>query len=156
VGGGRWNPAGSFPVVYLNRTVSLARLFVAHKYRNTPYGPEDLDPAEAPLLVVTNVPSREYVDVVTDRGCRAAGLPASYPRTDDGREVEWDACQPVGALAWQEAEAGIACRSATSGAVKADEELAWFQRDHQLQPISSQRFEDWFWGQSVGQQPDAS
>jgi hypothetical protein len=73
--GGRWNEAGSFPVVYLSRTKSVARKFVAHKLGDQPYSPEDLDPAAGPLLVTSDLENEDHVDVVTDEGCIAAGLP---------------------------------------------------------------------------------
>lgn len=121
--GGRWTAPGSFPVVYLNRSVSLARLFIAHKVRDLPYGPEDFDPDSGPVLVNVELPSERYVDVVTDSGCAAVGLPKA---------------------AWNQDEAGIACRSATSRALKSDEELAWFQRGAQLGAAGVESFMEWF------------
>src|SRR5207247_831120 len=53
--GGRWNPPGSFPVVYLCRTVEVARAVLYQKLAQHPYGPEDLDPVRAPVLVATVV-----------------------------------------------------------------------------------------------------
>lgn len=144
--GARWNAAGSFPVVYLNASVEMSRRFVAHKLRGHPYGPEDLDPEAGPTLVSTSVPTAAYVDVVTDRGCRAAGLPASYPLTPAGDVVPYEMCQPIGRRAWHGGEPGIACRSATTGASLIEEELAWFQRRRRLRPTATAAFADWFWG----------
>jgi RES domain len=144
--GARWNAPGSFPVVYLNSTVELSRRFVAHKLRGQPYGPEDLDPGAAPTLVFTTVPTAAHVDVVTDRGCRAAGLPVTYPRTTGSEVVPHGVCQPIGQRAWEGGEPGIACRSATAGATPRDEELAWFQRRRRLRPSATVAFTDWFWG----------
>jgi hypothetical protein len=144
--GARWNAPGSFPVVYLNATVELSRRFVAHKLRLHPYGPEDLDPEAAPTLVSTTVPAAPYVDVVTDAGCRAAGLPPTYPRTAEGAVVGHEVCQAIGRKAWDGGEPGIACRSATAGAAPGDEELAWFQRRRRLRPTATVAFPDWFWG----------
>ena len=42
--GGRWNPPESFPVVYLCRSVPVARANVYRKLEGQPYGPEDLRP----------------------------------------------------------------------------------------------------------------
>src|SRR5918994_949577 len=39
--GGRWNPPGSFGVLYLNRDLRMARLQVQHKLIGHPYGVED-------------------------------------------------------------------------------------------------------------------
>jgi len=146
--GGRWNKPGSFPVVYLNRTRSLARKFVAHKLRHQPYAPEDLDPATGPILVSVDLDDRHHVDVVTDDGCIAAGLPGSYPRSDDGETIQHEVCQPIGRTAWDEGEPGIACRSATETAVAADEELAWFQRTERLTAASMEPFTGWFFAGS--------
>lgn len=152
--GGRWNPPGSFPVVYLNASLEVARANLWRRFRGLPYGPQDLAPEAAPLLVTTEVAKDRYADAVTDEGCRAAGLPASYPWTEDGKPVEWPPCHEIGTRAWAEGEPGIACRSAAT--VPADErsgqperspgeELAWFQRDGKLALSGVQPFEDWFW-----------
>ena len=144
--GGRWNPPESFPVVYLNRSVSLACLFVVHKLRDQPYGPEDLDADSGPILVDVDLSSESFVDVVTDAGCDAVGLPTSYPVDASGDVIAHQACWPVGQEAWKQGEPGIACRSATRGASLSDEELAWFQRGRGLQADGVERFVDWFFG----------
>lgn len=142
--GGRWNPPGSFPVVYLNKSLPLARLFIAHKLMGHPYGPEDLDPEEAPVLALTDVPDDSYVDIVTDSGCAQAGLPVTYPSTAQGEVITHTACWPIGEEAWRIGEPGIACRSATVGAASSDEELAWFQRENQLHARDVMGFSKWF------------
>ena len=144
--GGRWNPPGSFPVVYLNRSVPLARLFVANKLRGLPYGPEDLDPDSGPVLVSVELLSGSYVDVVTDAGCASVGLPSSHPIDSSGDVVPHEACQPIGQEAWNQGEPGIACRSATHGASRSDEEMAWFQRGRRLHADEVEGFVDWFFG----------
>lgn len=141
--GGRWNPPGSFPVVYLNANRDVARANLLRKYRGLPYGPESLDPAEAPVLVETSVTADDFVDIITDDGCTIAGLPNAYP--SDGRaEVPWSRCQPVGRRAWDEAALGIACRSAAWGGPPYAEELAWFQRRDKLTVARTYKFEDWY------------
>lgn len=142
--GGRWNPPGSFPVAYLNATLSAARANVRRKFTGLPYGPEDLEPDAAPVLVEAEVPDDELVDIVTDEGCIAVGLPDSYPRLDGGT-VGWQQCQPIGQRAWDEGLPGIACRSAAPGTLRGDEELAWFQRGRALRRLGVRGFEDWFW-----------
>lgn len=143
--GGRWNPPGSFPVVYLNRSLGAARANVRRLYEGLPYGPEDLDPAAAPVLVVTRVPEDDFVDVVTGDGCRSAGLPESYP-LDGVEPVPRARCQPIGRRAWSEGWPGIACRSAAPGCARADEELAWFERgDARLTLEWWRSFDEWFW-----------
>ncbi|HEX9658689.1 MAG TPA: RES family NAD+ phosphorylase [Rhodothermales bacterium] len=143
--GGRWNAPASFPAVYLNGSVSLARLFVAHKLHDQPYGPEDLDPDSAPVLVTTDIAEGDFVDIVTDAGCAAAGLPETYPIDTSGEVIRHETCWPIGQAAWNQGERGIACRSATRGASKS-EELAWFQRNRKLLVKESERFVDWFFG----------
>ncbi|MCP3958394.1 MAG: RES family NAD+ phosphorylase [bacterium] len=142
--GGRWNPPGSFPVVYLGASLAVARVNVRRKFAGLPYGPEDVEPDVAPVLVTTDITTGDFVDVVSDEGCRAAGLPESYPR-DEGEDVVWERCQPIGQRAWDESFPGIACRSAAPGAGSDDEELAWFQRDRILEAAETMSFEDWFW-----------
>ena len=147
--GGRWNPPESFPVVYLCRSVAVARAFAWSKLAGLPYGPEDLDPQAAPLLVATEVPRDRFANCATVAGLAAAGLPPTYPFDEGGEVVGWDRCQPIGQRAWDRGFPGIGCRSAApdpSGAKRSPgEELAWFQREGKLRPARVQAFEDWFW-----------
>jgi RES domain len=144
--GGRWNPPESFPVVYLCATVRVARANVLRKLEGQPFGPEDLDPGTAPVLVTAIVPRARYVDVVTSRGCVAAGLPASYPKDGRGRSVGHRRCQAIGQAAWDAGAAGIACRSAAPEAPPGGEELAWYQRGRRrLRGRRAASFDDWFW-----------
>lgn len=143
--GGRWNPPGSFPVVYLCATAAVARANVLRLLAGQPYGPEDLDPENAPVLVGTTVREGRYADVVTAAGIRAAGLPATYPRDGRGRVIPPARCRPVGAGAEAAGLPGVACRSAAPGASKRGEELAHFPRGKRLRVDRIQRFEDWFW-----------
>lgn len=142
--GGRWNAPGTFGVVYLNRTIEVARANVRRLFAGQPYGPEDLDPREAPVLVDTTVPKADFVDVLSDAGCRAAGLPATYP-LEDGEPIPHRRCQPIGQRAWDEGWPGIACRSAAAGCDRDDEELAWFEREESLVAATTRAFDDWFW-----------
>ena len=59
--GRRWNPPGSFPVVYLNRDEAVARANVARLYAGRPYGPEDFKQGPAPDLVTVRVAEDDYV-----------------------------------------------------------------------------------------------
>jgi RES domain-containing protein len=142
--GGRWNPADSFPVVYLGRDERVARANVHRLYEGLPYGPEDIDPDAGPELVATRVPDAEYVDVITDEGCESVGLPASYPDDEDGAPVAGERCQSIGQSAWDAGELGIACRSAAKRAPVDGEELAWFDRGDALPLVSRTRFGDWY------------
>ncbi|MFB3739416.1 MAG: RES domain-containing protein [Candidatus Velamenicoccus archaeovorus] len=141
--GGRWNPPGSFPVVYLCATVEVAQAYALRKLEGLPYGLLDLRPHRRPELVTTEVPASRPVDVVTEEGCRAAGLPSTYPRDGRGRPVPWSRCRPVGSAAWEQGEPGIACRTAVP--VERGEELAWFPDHGGPLPLLGRRaFEDWF------------
>lgn len=132
--------------MYLIRTKSLARKFVAHKLGDQPYSPEDLDPAAGPLLVTADLANEDHVDVVTDEGCIAAGLPDSYPRDSAGETISHQVCWPIGQAAWDTGEPGIACRSASRAAATTAEELAWFQRADTLIAVDKEAFSSWFFG----------
>jgi hypothetical protein len=121
---------------------------VAQKFHGRPYGPELLDPREAPVLVQTTVTESDLVDIVTDDGCVDAGLPKEYPNDPaHGGVVDWNRCQPIGAADWASGEFGIACRSATPNAPADGEELAWFAQPRRslLTAGSVLAFDDWFW-----------
>jgi RES domain len=143
--GGRWNPPASFPVVYLCREVAVARANVDRLLADQPYGPEDLRPEAGPVLVRTRVPEDRYLNVITDAGCRAVGLPASYPRDTRGRVVPHPRCQPIGEQAHERGLPGVAARSAVS----TGEELAYFGR-RRLRRGAVLAFDRWFWEQPAG------
>ena len=142
--GGRWNAPGSFPVVYLNGDERVARANLLKRFAGLPYGPEDLEPSSAPVLVSTVVPEDDFVDVLSDAGCVAVGLPATYPLDDDGTPVPHEVCQPMGQAAWDAGLPGIACRSAAPAAPPGGEELARFDKGEPLTPLEIRRFADWF------------
>jgi hypothetical protein len=139
--GGRWNPPESFPVVYLCATVEVARANVHRRLEGQPYGPEDLQPEAGPILVRTGVPEDRYLNVVTDAGCRDAGLPKTYPRDGRRRIVPHSRCQPIGLRAWEAGLPGVAARSAWAPG----EELTYFGR-RKLRRGAIRAFGDWFWG----------
>jgi hypothetical protein len=142
--GGRWNPPGSFPVVYLNATEELARTLVRAQMNSVGVEPEELDPVEGPLLVTSHVSGEEFVDIVSDDGCIAAGLPTSYPLNTSGERIGHAECQPIGVEAWDRGEPGIACRTPNQGAPAQAEELAWFERDHRLTASEARTFAEWY------------
>jgi len=142
--GGRWNAPGAFPVVYLNGDERVARANVLQRFAGLPYGPEDLEPSAAPALVRTAVAENDFVDVVSDAGCVAVGLPATYPVAADGAPVSHVSCRPVGQGAWDAGLPGVACRSAAPAAPVGGEELAWFAHGEPLRPLEVRRFTDWY------------
>jgi hypothetical protein len=144
--GGRWNPPGSFPLVYLCATRGVARAVVLRRFEGLPYGIVDLLPSRAPVLIETDVPEGRLVDVVDDAGCRAAGLPTTYPLDGRGRPIPWERTHPVGEAAWEQRDRGIACRSAAMARRGRGEELAWFVRGtaDRLRVTGRRTFEEWF------------
>jgi RES domain-containing protein len=144
--GGRWNAAGSFGALYLNDSVPLARLQANHKLAGLPYGPEDLDPTAQHDLVIVDVPELEVLDCATGSGLQSVGLPESYPDDGHGNAVPWRTCQPIGAAAYADEPAGIACRSAATGAARTDEELVVFDT-HSGAIAQTDRigFDNWYW-----------
>ena len=156
--GGRWNPPESFAVVYLCRTIEVARANVYRKLEGQPYGPEDLQ--TGPVLVRTTVRRDRYVNAVTDSGLRDLGLPKTYPLDSRRRLVPWHRCQPIGLRAWEAGLPGVAARSAayarvpdgrSGGATRftVGEELAYFGR-RKLRRGAVRPFEDWFWVEPAG------
>lgn len=133
-------------MLYLCATREVARANVLHRFARLPYSLLDLLPDRRPVLVETDVPERHPVDVVTDAGCRAAGLPITYPFDGAGDVIAWDRTRPVGMTAWDQGESAIAARSAALPKGERGEELAWFVRtkDDRLRVAVRRRFDDWF------------
>ena len=95
--GERWNPPGSFPVLYMNEDVVTARLNLRKFVSGWPYEPEDLRDETGPALVSATLPRHQRVaDGHTPAGVKALGLPASYPLGPKGELVGHDVCHPIG------------------------------------------------------------
>jgi RES domain len=147
--GGRWNAPGSYGVLYLNTTERLARIQVAHRLAGHPYEIEDLDPATQHDLVAVDVAETDALDLVSDDGLQVVGLPVGYPLDADGRRVPHERCHPVGQAAYHAPLPAIACRSAATGASRADEELDVFDRDVGIVTLTGRRpFADWYLGEA--------
>lgn len=146
--GGRWNPPGSFPTLYLNEDVVTARLNLRAFIAGWPYEPEDLRDDTGPVLVAATLPRDQHaLDVHTPDGVAAVGLPATYPRDGAGDLVGHDACQPIGEAAREHGLRGVRCRSARSPD-GAGRELAWFPATARSRARRQRTlpFEAWFWG----------
>ncbi len=128
--------------MYLNADLRTARANARAKLNGLPYGPEDLDPATAPLLVDVNIPDGEAWDLRSDEGLAAVGLPNTYPLDASGKEIGWGVCQPIGLEAWESESDGVACRSAADGGT---EELAWFVRTLAASATAPRSFDEWYW-----------
>jgi len=142
--GGRWNPPESFSVVYLCRSIEVARANVHRKLAGQPYGPEDLRAGSAPVLVRTRAPEGRYLNAITDAGLRDLGLPKSYPLDSRRGLVPWRRCQPIGLHAQEAGLPGVAARSA---AAVDGEELAYFG-PRKLRRGVVRPFEEWFWSEA--------
>lgn len=129
--GGRWNAPGSYATVYLNGNETVARLNARKMLRERtlegmPFSLDDMDPRAMPVLVTAWVEESKACDCVTNDGLVACGLPVTYSRDADGAVMGHDACQPVGARAFDAGVCGVLSRSALEAAEPRDIELAWF------------------------------
>jgi len=138
--GRRWNPAG-VPCLYMNHDVQTARANVDRLFVGLPYGPADLDPATAPLLIEVTVPTGVALDAFTDTGLAQIGLPDTFPRDASGNFIPHSTCQPIGAAAFAEGHDGVDCRSAADGGLR---ELAWYPRGSTATETSRQSFDHWW------------
>lgn len=145
--GGRWNPPDSWPTLYLNEDTVTARLNMQLFTAAWPYEPEDLRPEHAPVLVAVTLPrSQRVADVHTPGGVAAAGLPATYPRDQDGNLVGHELCRTVGQAVHEAGLRGIRSRSATSP-LGEGRELAWYPATARSQATITQTrtFTHWYW-----------
>ncbi|MDE0168541.1 MAG: RES family NAD+ phosphorylase [bacterium] len=138
--GQRWNPAG-LACLYLNHDIGTARANVMKRFVGLPFGPEDLNPATAPLLLRVDIPDGRAADAYTDAGLDAIGLPATYPYDDAGDLIPHNMCQPIGEAAYEAGLDGVDCRSA---AIDDGRELAWFPRSRAVSETSRLPFSDWW------------
>lgn len=123
--GGRWNAPGSFSVLYLNADVVTARSQIDRMLDTTAVRPDDLED-DAYLLIPVQLPRRQRVaDAVSDEGVSSLGLPAEYPRGEDGETVPHAPCQAIGAGIHEARLRGVWCRSAATQS-GTGRELAWF------------------------------
>lgn len=121
--GGRWNPPGSFPTLYLNGDLPTARAQIERMLNGYPVEPEDLD---APYVLVTAALPRGQTaaDAVSDEGLERLGLPVTYP-TANNALIPHTICQPIGAAIRLAGLRGVHARSAAT-ADGSGCELAWF------------------------------
>lgn len=141
--GGRWNPPGAFGAVYLCATIEVAAANARAQHAGRAIGLFDLQPSRRPSLLQVHVPDGAVLDVVTDAGVRAAGLPLQYPSG-----VGHERCRAIGREAYaQPTLNGIACRSAAEAKLGhwIGEELAWFDRAAALHENGPRRaFAHWY------------
>jgi RES domain-containing protein len=123
--GGRWNPPGSWPTLYLNRDLHTARGQVSRLLAGSFVQPDDLADDAFDLVGVLLAETVVVADVMTEEGVRAAGLPSTYPCQPDGEIVSHDQCRPIGVQAREEGLAGVAARSAATPDGSGAELAAW-------------------------------
>ncbi len=138
--GGRWNPPGSFPVLYTSCTEAVAIANLRHRYRGSPFQPWELDEADQADLYGLDVDQDRLVDAVSNAALAGIGLPSTYP-DNVGHEIT----RPIGARLYAETNAGVWCRSAAD---RTGEEVALFvDEDHAAIPTVAgppQRLWEWF------------
>ena len=147
--GGRWNAPGTFPVLYLNETVGAARANVSMRLaeqRRLGITIDMLDPLGLPVLVDVLVSPGTAVDLTSDVGLAAVGLPLSYPLDASGEQVDHAYCRPIGAAAHEAQHQGIRARCAAPGAGRDDLELSWFRDNGGSVELTGKprSFRDWF------------
>lgn len=148
VRGGRWNPPGSWPTLYLNEDIVTARLNLNSFIAGWPYRPEDLNDATGPHLAVATLPRNQIVaDVHTPEGVSAVGLPSSYAVDASGDLVSHDVCRQIGEDVKEVGLRGVRCRSARAP-LGEGRELAWFPATTRSRAhlIDRRQYTDWFWG----------
>ena len=123
--GGRWNPPGSFPTLYLSGDIVTARLQIERLLAGSPVGVDDLDDGAFELLAVTLPRAQACADAVSPGGLRSLHLPQSYPREPSGEGVPHHVCQRLGEQIHLEGLRGVWCRSACTPD-GGGRELAWF------------------------------
>lgn len=123
--GGRWNPPGSFPVLYLNADVGTARMQIDRMVKDQPFTADDLDDQAYLLIAVTLPRGQTCADAVSRAGLESMGLPPSYPLIASGEVVERVVCQSIGADLHEGGLRGVWCISAAASA-PVGRELAWF------------------------------
>jgi hypothetical protein len=128
--GQRWNPAGSFPVCYLNANEATALAnadWMIQRVAGIGVDVDDLEVAQLPVIIPCLVPGRMVLDVLSDDGCLDVGLEVTYPLDASGSFIPHSRCQPIGLQAWDDDLDGVACRSAAL-LTPDGQELAWFDR----------------------------
>lgn len=139
--GQRWNPPG-LECLYLNRDHPTARANVARRFASLPYGPEQFDPATAPVLIEVAIPDGVAADAYTEAGLTSMGLPASLPLDGRSAPISHEVCQPLGQDAFDGGLDGVDARSAAPGG---DRELAWFPRGRTLAAAPAVPFDEWWY-----------
>ncbi len=110
IAGGRWNPPGSFPVLYTGSSMQVIRSFIDWHatYFGIPLATRPRD--ELPDLAILSF-TATVADVASDDGLAHYGLPTNYP--EGFSPNDHSATRPIGVSIYALGMAGIATRSAT-------------------------------------------
>ena len=123
--GGRWNPPRTWAALYLNYDRDSARRQIIRLLEGTPFHPDDLADDAFDLVTVRLPNAQRALDIVSDAGLAAVGLPATYPATASGGPVSHEECWPIATAAHDVGLDAIWCRSAAT-LDGAGRELAWW------------------------------
>lgn len=106
--GGRWNPPGSFPVLYTSPSVDVVVAEVVRKAKRAGFAPEDLMPRR---LVTYSVELQRVLDLSAEPNRQLTGFSLDVVTDDDLR-----ICQAIGEAAhYMGLEAILAPSAATAG-----------------------------------------
>lgn len=125
VRGGRWNPPGSHPTLYLNGDVVTARNQIERLLADSPVRIDDLDDSAYVLVAATLPRGQVCADAAAPSGLRALGLADTYPRDSGGAPVPAEECRKIGVSVQAAGLRGVWCRSAATPD-GTGRELAWF------------------------------
>lgn len=128
--GGRWNPPGTWAALYLSHDIDTARLQILRLLEGTPFEPGDLADDAYDLVTVTLPDAQTALDVVSDAGVAAVGLPATYPAMSGGARVPHEKCWPIATDAHDAGLDAVWCRSAAT-LDGTGRELSWWPGDRQ-------------------------
>lgn len=135
--GGRWNPPGTFEVLYTACHLDVCRLMYLKWLAGKGVDYDDLNPSQRRKVWELVADQSDLVDAVTDAGLLELGLRADYPRG-----VDHDATQPIGARLQSERRPGIECRSAVA---PARQEIAIFSGNAPLPTVVAQLDDTVWW-----------
>jgi RES domain-containing protein len=140
--GGRWNPPEEFGALYLCATTEVAAAVARTHHVGRAIPLFSLRPSRRPQLQAFAVAANQFVDVVTNEGVDAAGLPLAYPYG-----VDHKTCWPVARQAYLSGQRGVAGRSAAESGPDfwLGEELAVFDNGPMPKTAGRRRpFSEWY------------
>src|ERR1035437_5142220 len=143
--------APSLGALKLYNSEGLARASLVQQFQGEAINIEDLREDLGPSLAAVRVPEDDYVDLVTARGCRSAGLPTSFPLITGGGAVGEAEYQALLETASQQHEQGVVHSTAfqplpPEGVGEVGEELVYLQQKKEpLIATESKSFDSWFY-----------